>query len=172
MSEALRATGPGPATTLSPASAPQRRPIRPRAGSFSVRRDRFVLVSPCARTDRPRQAVVRPLQRQRIPVRLDRLDRAPRQRNLQELCGAEVELRGFEPLTPSMRTERTAAQVVWWPTLLQVSGLGWTIIAASGRVCGQFAAPISLPESGVEPGRSDAGGLWDFCCHSPHRLGT
>src|SRR6266702_5467246 len=58
-----------------------------------------------------------------------------------------VELRGFEPLTPSMRTERAAQQSPSCPTLPQVSGRFPARITASDRTCQRLAAPSSLPES-------------------------
>jgi len=42
-----------------------------------------------------------------------------------------VELRGFEPLTPSMRTQCAIGQTAWVMVFAQVGGLGRLTITAS-----------------------------------------
>ncbi len=62
-----------------------------------------------------------------------------------------VELRGFEPLTPSMRTERAAQQIPSCSTLPQVSGRFLARITASDRTCQRLTAPSSLLKSDTGP---------------------
>jgi len=56
-----------------------------------------------------------------------------------------VELRGFEPLTPSMRTKYAGLRT-WCVWLFpQFRGGDAGAITASDRVCQWFATPILLP---------------------------
>ena len=58
-----------------------------------------------------------------------------------------VELRGFEPLTPSMRTERIVSQSCRCRTFLHVRDFQLGTVTASDRTWQRPAAPIPLPES-------------------------
>ncbi len=57
-----------------------------------------------------------------------------------------MELRGFEPLTPSMRTERSGRQGPCSTTSPQFRGIDAATITASDRVSRHFAAPNLLPK--------------------------
>jgi len=58
-----------------------------------------------------------------------------------------VELRRFEPLTPSMRTERTIQRNRCYTTFLHVSGFQLGTVTPSDRTCQRPTAPILLPKS-------------------------
>jgi len=58
-----------------------------------------------------------------------------------------VELRGFEPLTPSMRTEHTVPQSCCRRTFPHVRDFQLSTVTASERISQRSAAPILLPES-------------------------
>ena len=58
-----------------------------------------------------------------------------------------VELRGFEPLTPSMRTERAPRQSRCYTTFLHVRSIEPGTLTASDRALRRPAAPMLLPES-------------------------
>jgi hypothetical protein len=62
----------------------------------------------------------------------------PRQANVPACQGADlrvyVELRGFEPLTPSMRTEYSGKQTCWLRAFLHVKALSTATITAPDRV--------------------------------------
>jgi hypothetical protein len=59
----------------------------------------------------------------------------------------DVELRGFEPLTPSMRTQCSTGPTSQITASAQVSGLRTATITASDAASPSLAAPIPLPKS-------------------------
>jgi hypothetical protein len=58
-----------------------------------------------------------------------------------------VELRGFEPLTPSMRIQCSTGQTGQVTASAQVSGLRMVTITASEAAWPSLATPIPLPKS-------------------------
>jgi hypothetical protein len=61
-----------------------------------------------------------------------------------------VELRGFEPLTPSMRTKRAVSRTGQVTVFAQLNGLRKDTITASEVVWLSIAAPVLLPKSDID----------------------